>query len=96
MVPCFGIGSDRFVFLVELFLFPGLVEIPVAGLFFISYFSIWEVCLFFVIYLGITSLLKLSKSWFTVNDITKVVATGDRLAQMELSALKEQISPHFF
>src|SRR5262245_20462095 len=32
--------------------------------FFISYFSWWEISLFHLVYLSVTSLLKLSKSWF--------------------------------
>ena len=65
--------------------------------FFISYFTVWEVSLFFVVYLVITSLLKLSKSWFTVNDMQrKLLQLETERAQMELSALKEQINPHFF
>lgn len=65
--------------------------------FFISYFTVWEVSLFFVVYLVITSLLKLSKSWFTVNDMQrKLLQLETERAQMELSALKDQVNPHFF
>lgn len=65
--------------------------------FFISYFSIWEVCLFFVVYIGISSLLKLSKSWFSVNELQRQLLQAEKdKAQIELQALKAQINPHFF
>src|SRR5687767_3470602 len=35
--------------------------------FFISYFQFGQVCIFFIVYLALTSLLKLSKSWFAVS-----------------------------
>jgi sensor histidine kinase YesM len=58
--------------------------------FFISYFSWWEISLFFLVYIGISSLLKLSKSWFAVNELKS------ELVQTELRALKAQVNPHFF
>jgi len=65
--------------------------------FFISYFSIWEVSLFFVVYIGISSLLKLSKSWFAVNELQRQLLQAEKdKAQIELQALKAQINPHFF
>lgn len=65
--------------------------------FLISYFGWWEIVIFFVVYIGITSLLKLSKSWFTVNDLQrKLLETEKEKVDMELSALKSQINPHFF
>lgn len=65
--------------------------------FFISYLTWWEVCLFFVVYLGVSSLLKLSKSWFTVIDMQRqLLEVESEKMQMELNALKEQVNPHFF
>ncbi len=65
--------------------------------FFISYLSVWEVSLFFVVYIGISSLLKLSKSWFAVNDLQRKLLQAQKdKVQIELQALKAQINPHFF
>jgi sensor histidine kinase YesM len=65
--------------------------------FFISYFTVWEVGLFFVVYLGITSLLKLSRSWFVVNDLQRrLLQMETEKVQIELKALKAQVNPHFF
>ena len=65
--------------------------------FFISYFSWPEVCLFFVIYIGISSLLKFSKSWFAVNELHRqLLQTEKEKVQIELQALKSQVNPHFF
>lgn len=65
--------------------------------YFISYFSWWEVGLFFLIYLMITSLLKLSRSWFMVNELQKkLLETEKEKMQIELKALRSQLDPHFF
>lgn len=72
-------------------------QVLLPDYFFISYFSWWEVCLFFVVYLGICSLLKLSKSWFTVLDMQRqLLQVESEKAQMELEVLREQVNPHFF
>ncbi|WP_295128900.1 sensor histidine kinase [uncultured Chitinophaga sp.] len=65
--------------------------------FFISYFSLWEIAAFFGVYTGLSSLLKLSKSWFTVNDLERKLLEAEKeKVQVELKALKAQINPHFF
>ena len=65
--------------------------------FFISYFTIWEISLIFFVYLAIASLLKLSKSWFAVNELQRQLLESEKeKIQIELRALKAQINPHFF
>lgn len=65
--------------------------------FFISYFSGWEVGLFFIVYLAVTALLKLSRSWFLVNDLQRrLLQMETEKARIELTALKSQVNPHFF
>jgi len=65
--------------------------------FFISYFTFNEVILFFSVYIIITSLLKLSKSWFFVSQLQKELLEKEKQkAEVELKALKAQINPHFF
>lgn len=65
--------------------------------FFISYFTVWEISLFYVVYLSVTCLLKLSKSWFAISELQRrLLATEKEKVQIELKALKAQINPHFF
>ena len=65
--------------------------------FFISYFTFKEVLLFFSVYVVITTLLKLSKSWFFVSQLQKELLEKEKQkAEVELKALKAQINPHFF
>src|SRR5258705_313868 len=65
--------------------------------FFISYFTFREVTLFFIVYIIITMLLKLSKSWFKVSWLQKELLEKEKQkAEVELKALKAQINPHFF
>ena len=67
------------------------------GYYFISYFSYTEVSLFFVVYLALTSLIKLSKSWFAVNELQRRLLQSEKeKVQIELQALRSQINPHFF
>lgn len=65
--------------------------------FFISYFTWWEISLFYLVYLSVTCLLKLSKSWFALSELQRqLLATEKEKVQIELKALKAQINPHFF
>ena len=65
--------------------------------FFISYFTWWQVVLFFSVYIFITSLLKLSKSWFLVSELqNELLEKEKQKSEIELKALKAQINPHFF
>jgi hypothetical protein len=65
--------------------------------FFISYFTFREIILFFLVYIIITMLLKLSKSWFLVSWLQKELLEKEKQkAEVELKALKAQINPHFF
>src|SRR6476660_4177377 len=67
------------------------------GFFFISYYKWWEIVLFFFVFISVTTLLKLSKSWFVVNRLQRQLLEIDRQrVQAELKALKAQINPHFF
>lgn len=65
--------------------------------FFISYFTLKEIIFFFTAYIIISSLLKLSKSWFWVSELEKELLEKEKQkAEVELKALKAQINPHFF
>jgi len=65
--------------------------------FFISYFTWRQVAGFFIVYVAISSLLKLSKSWFRVNELQRQLLQSEKQKiQNELKALKAQVNPHFF
>ena len=67
------------------------------GFFFISYYKWWEIALFFLVFISVTTLLKLSKSWFVVNRLQRqLLETDKQRVQAELKALKAQVNPHFF
>jgi sensor histidine kinase YesM len=71
-------------------------NVVLPNYFFISYFTFWQVALFFVVYLSITTLLKLSKSWFIVNEIeNELLITEKQKVEFELKALRAQMNPHF-
>jgi sensor histidine kinase YesM len=64
--------------------------------FFISYFSFYQIFLFFLVYIIITSLLKLSKSWFILTEVqNRLLLAGKEKAEIELLALRAQMNPHF-
>ena len=65
--------------------------------YFISYYTRWEITLFFIACLVLTTLLKHSKSWFLVNTLQRELLEKEKQrVQEELKALKAQVNPHFF
>ncbi len=66
------------------------------GYYFISYYEWWQLLQFMFIYVGITSLLEFSKSWFREMQIQQEMAELEQeKIQTELKALRSQINPHF-
>lgn len=64
--------------------------------YFISYYEWTDIILFIVVYVGITSLLQLSRSWFREAEIRQELAeVKQHQAETELRALRAQINPHF-
>lgn len=65
--------------------------------YFISYYTWWEVIGFFTGFVVLTTLIKLSKSWFVLNDLQQQLLLLEKeRVDMELAALKAQVNPHFF
>ncbi len=77
-------------------LFRYLIDYVFPGYYFISYYNYFDLLIFHLVYATLSSLLKLSKSYF------RLLETRNRIIQLEkeknrteLMALKAQINPHF-
>ncbi len=76
--------------------FDAIVDVVFAGYYLISYFDFWDTLKYFVIFIGISSLLHFSKSWFLYKESETLLAkTQKEKLEAELDALKSQINPHF-
>ena len=77
-------------------LFDKLVDHILPGYYFISYYEFTDILKFVVVYITVTSLIKLAKSWFELSDTNKrLEALQKEKIETELKALKGQINPHF-
>lgn len=78
------------------FVFNNLVDLIFPGFYFISYYSLLDLGKFFVIFIGLSSLLKLSKGWFQLIDSKQKLSEVEKQkADIELKALRAQVNPHF-
>ncbi len=72
------------------------IDIVLPDYYFISYFDYGDLVLFFISFLAVTSLLKLSKAWFNLYETRQHLAEAEKERKhAELMALKSQINPHF-
>ena len=66
------------------------------GYYFVSYYEWWELLEFLIIYVGLTSMLEFSKSWFREMQVRREMAELEQeRVRTELKALRSQINPHF-
>lgn len=72
-----------------LLLFSNWIDYVFKGYYFIAYYSFWDISLYFCIYLISTSLLRMARGWFRVQELEHEKTLS------ELKALKSQINPHF-
>jgi hypothetical protein len=80
----------------QIVLFDVIVEGLFPGYYLISYIDFWGTLKYFVIFIGISSLLHFSKSWFLYRESeAKLVKIQKEKAEAELGVLKNQINPHF-
>jgi sensor histidine kinase YesM len=70
-------------------LFDYWVDFIFSGYYFIAYYSFWDISLYFAIFLLLTSLFRLARGWFRLQEAEKEKTLA------ELKALKSQINPHF-
>lgn len=76
--------------------FDKLVDYVLPGYYFISYYSFIDICCFVLAFTGMTTLLKMARSWFLLAESDKKLAQMKQLqASTELNALRAQINPHF-
>jgi sensor histidine kinase YesM len=88
---------------INLKFFSNWSDLVLPDYFFISYFSFIQVAIIFGVYISITSLLKLSKSWFTVIELQRQLLKAGKqkaihekeLVELEAKALRAQMNPHF-
>ncbi len=80
----------------NIFTFRYLSDWIFPGYYFISYYEWWQLLQFMFIYVGITSLLEFSKSWFREMQLQQEMAELEQdKIRTELKALRSQINPHF-
>jgi LytS/YehU family sensor histidine kinase len=81
---------------IHVFTFDVLSELIFPNYYLIVFYDYIELIKYFVVYLGITTLFFLSKSWIDLADSKKQLAEKEKeLIHNELKALKAQVNPHF-
>lgn len=76
--------------------FSKIADVVLSGYYFVEQFSKLEIGILVVLFLAITSALKLAKSWFDLQHMSKrMVEVEKEKIDGELKTLKAQINPHF-
>ena len=70
-------------------LFDNWIDHIFSGYYFIAYYGFFDISLYFVIYIFVSSLLRLARGWFQLQELEKEKTVA------ELKALKSQVNPHF-
>ncbi|MDX1672946.1 MAG: histidine kinase [Balneolaceae bacterium] len=95
----YGIGLTvvlAFSVWLNIITFRYLADWIAPGYYFISYYEWYHVLQFMIAYVGITSLLQLSQSWFRELDKDRQLERLEReKVSNQLRALRAQINPHF-
>ena len=72
-----------------LLLFNTLIDYIFQGYYFVAFYNFWDISLYFIIYVFLTSLFRLARGWFRLQEMEKEKTLS------ELKALRSQINPHF-
>ena len=76
--------------------FDKLIDYVLPGYYFISFYEYTDILKFVIVYIGLTTLLKLSKGWFLLMEADhRLMRAEKEKVQNELLALRSQINPHF-
>lgn len=70
-------------------LFDSWIDYIFSSYYFIAYYGFFDISLYLLIYIFLTSLFRLARGWFRLQEIEKEKTVA------ELKALKSQINPHF-
>ncbi|WP_068475316.1 sensor histidine kinase [Saccharicrinis aurantiacus] len=82
--------------ILNLYTFNVLVDHILPDYYFVSQFNYIEIGIITLLYLTVTSAIKLSKSWFELQRINQLVTeTKKEKIDSELQNLKSQLNPHF-
>jgi len=73
--------------------FDYLSDVLFPDYFMSSYFTIWEIAQYVLVFLGVAGMLKLSKDWFLLK--SDQLALEQEHHTVQLDALKSKINPHF-
>ena len=76
--------------------FEHIIDFFLPGYYFISYFDFLDLLKFFSAFIAITSLIKLSKSYFMLMEArNQLMKMQKEKSEAELNALRVQVNPHF-
>ena len=76
--------------------FEHIIDFILPGYYFISYFVFIDLLKFFTAFIGITSLIKLSKGYFMLLEArNQLMKIQKEKSEAELNALRVQVNPHF-
>ncbi len=70
-------------------LFERWIDYLFPGYYFIAYYTFRDILLFLAVYLVMTTLIKLARGWFKLNQLEQEKTVN------ELKALRSQLNPHF-
>ncbi len=80
----------------NIWFFNHFVDYILPDYYFISYYELEDILKFHLAFIVLTSLIKLSKAWFKMQETDKKIArVNEEKITAELNALKSQINPHF-
>ena len=72
-----------------LLLFNKWIDYLFPGFYFIAYYGFWDIILYLIVFLLLTTLIKLARAWFVVKQLEK------ENTENQLKALRSQLNPHF-
>jgi sensor histidine kinase YesM len=76
--------------------FEHIIDFFLPGYYFISYLDFIDLLKYFAAFIGITSLIKLSKGYFLLLEArNQLMKMQKEKSEAELNALKTQVNPHF-
>jgi sensor histidine kinase YesM len=82
--------------LLNIFIFDKAIDYFFPGYFFISYYEFADIIQFSFVYIGLTTLIKLSRAWFKLLESQNhLIRVQKEKKDAELLFLRTQINPHF-